>query len=249
MNPSRRRRRKHSRRRHRRVHRRGHRRRYRRGYRRNPGGVLLDMLKRVVPVAAGFVIARAVVNKIGPMLPGVSSLGTLQGPVMSIAALLGVNFATKKIGALAKHKEGLLMGASFQALASLWSAFAPASVQAMLGVGDYVQMGDYIAVGGAPPLRENFTLSDYIAVGGDGVEEELGLEEELGVEEELGDARLGGLPGPTSGGLLKQIPTQAFMQPVPARSFTKQIPAAGSSYDNAAELYGGIFAGKFGGGG
>jgi hypothetical protein len=45
------------------------------------------------------------------------------------------------------------------------------------------------------------------------------------------------------------VPSQAFIAPIPARSFTKQIPAVTHAYDNSADLYAGIFGGKFGGGG
>lgn len=197
-------------------------------------------------MALGFAASRLIVNKVGPMLP-VSSLGSLQGPVMSIAALIVTHIATKKIAPLAAHRDELMIGSALSAIGSVVTAFVP-SLGAMVGLSDYVQMGDYIAVGGAPPLNERITLSDYVAVGGDGVQEELGLEEELGVEEELGNVLLGGLPGPTSGGLMKQVPSQAFIAPVPARSFTKQIPAAGAQYDASADIYSGIFSGRFGGG-
>jgi hypothetical protein len=237
---------------HRRSHRRSRRRSYRR-YRRNPGiGDLFAELKKAIPVAASFLANRMVVNKFGPMLPVVSSLGTLQGPVLSLGSLLLTNFITKKVGALSRHREAAMLGSGFQLLASVWNAFAPASVQT--AIGEYVNMGDYVAVGGAPPLNERITMSDYIAVG-DGVSEELGMgvEEELGmgVEEELGNVLMGGLPGPVSGsmGMLKPVPTQQFISPIPARSFTKQIPGVTHAYDNASDLYAGIFGGKFGGGG
>jgi hypothetical protein len=201
-------------------------------------------------VAISFLANRMVVNKFGPMLPVVSSLGTLQGPVLSIASLFLTNIVTKKVAFLSRHREAAMMGAGFQALASLWNAFAPASIQT--AIGEYVNMGDYVAVGGAPPLNERFTLSDYVAVGGDGVEEELGMgvSEELGVDEELGNVLMGGLPGPVSGsqGMLKPVPTQQFISAIPARSFTKQIPQVTNAYDNASDLYAGIFGGKFGGG-
>jgi hypothetical protein len=256
MNPGRRRRRRRRshvahytrRRRSRRSHRRRSYRRYgRRHYRRNPGGFIVDFAKQAIPVALGFLASRIIVGTVGPMLP-VSSLGSLQNPVMSLAALVATHFATKKVGALAKHRSELMIGSTLNLLGSAFSAFAPASVKSLVGMSDYVQMGDYVAVGGAPPLHERFTLSDYVAVGSDGVQEELGLEEELGVEEELGNVLLGGMPGPVSGGgLMKQVPSQAFIQPVPARSFTKQIPAAGTTYDAASDVYSGIFGGRFGG--
>lgn len=205
----------------------------------------------MIPLALSFLGNRMAVNKIGPMLPVVSSLGTLQGPVLSLGSMLLTEFLTKKVGALSKYREEAVMGARFQFLASLWTAFAPASIQS--AVGDYVNMGDYVAVGGAPPLNDRITMSDYIAVGSDGVEQDLGMgaEEELGVDEELGNVLLGGMPGPVSGsqGMLKPVPSQQFISPIPARSFTKPIPGVTNAYDNPADLYAGIFGGKFGGGG
>ena len=256
-NPSRRRKRRKSSRRGRRSHRRVHRRgrgrrasyrRYRRGSsRRNPGGMLMDLAKKAGWALGGFYGTRFLVSRVAPMIPGVSSLGTLAGPALAVAAVLGVNYGTKKVAVLARHRNELLLGSALSALDSLFQAFAPASVKSLIGMSDYIAVGgmsDYIALSGAPPINDSMTLSDYIAVGSDGVEEELGLEEELGVEEELGNDLLGGMPGGAS--LMKRVPSQSFLSPIPARSFTKQIPAAGGSYDNPAQIYAGIFNGGFG---
>jgi len=223
--------------------------------RRNPGlGDITAMLKHAavgaLPVLGGFAAVNLVNSRLLPMVPGLSSLGTLQGPVSSVLSLiathLAVGFGAKHSAMVARNRTSLMVGAGAQTVLSVFKALVP-SVTSMLGLGDYIQMGDYVAVG-ATPLRENFTLSDYVAVGSDGVSEELGLEEELGVEEELGafaaDGYLGGMPGGPR--LMKQVPRQNFLQPVPARSFTKQIPAAGTAYDNASDVYTGIFRGSFG---
>lgn len=246
--PRRRRRRARARRRsggRRRARRGGYRRYAKRHYRRNPGNMFVDLLKRAIPVVASFYGTRAIVARVAPMLPGVSSLGSFAGPVVGGLAVLGANFATRKVSFLAKHRQEIMLGVGFSLVDSLFQAFAPASVKAMIGMSDYVQMGDYIAVG-ATPIDDNMTLSDYIAVGGDGVQEELGLEEELGsVQEELGTVDIGGVMG---GGrsLLAPVPAQSFLKPIPDRSFTKVIPPAGTNYDNAGQLYGGIFGGRFG---
>jgi len=208
--------------------------------------MFIGVIKRALPAALSFIGSNMVINRVGPMLPGVSMLGSFQAPVLAAGTVWLASIGTKKVAFMAKHREEILLGAGLSLVATLFKAFAPASIQSMLGMGDYVQMGDYVAVGAAPPLTEDITLSDYVAVGGDGLEEELGLTEELGVEEALGDPRLGGLPGPVSGGLLKPVPTQMFMQPVPARSFTKPVPPAGTSYDNPNQLFAGIFGGGFG---
>lgn len=197
-------------------------------------------------IGTGFLI-----NKIGPMIPGASSLGSLREPVLAIGAVFAIKFAAKHVGFIAKHKEGAMIGAGLVALRGLINLVAPASVKAMLGMGDYydqamgeyVGMGDYLSVG-ADPIDDDIAMADYIAVGSDGVEEELGLgvDEELGVEEELGNDLLGGV---SSSALMKQVPTRQFLEPVPARSFTKQIGQASAAFDNPGSLYQGVFRGGF----
>lgn len=227
---------------------------YHRRYRRNPGlndlkTMLVSLAKDGGVAALGMGVTNLINTKVVSMLP-LSMLGTLQGPVGSLLSLIGTHFlvgvGAKHSALVARHRSAAMIGAGASTVVSLLKAFAP-SISSTFGLGDYVQMGDYVAVG-ATPLRENFTLSDYVAVGSDGVSEELGLEEELGVEEELGayasDGYLGGMPGGPR--LMKQVPTQQFLAPVPARSFTKQIPAAGTAYDTASDVYTGIFAGQFG---
>lgn len=203
----------------------------------------MDFAKKALPVLAGFYGTRLILNTVGPMIPGVAALGTLQAPALAVGGVVGMHFATQKVGALAKHRNELMIGSMFNALDTVIRAFAPANIKTMIGMSDYVAVGDYFAVG-AIPLNDQMTMSDYVAVGSDGVEQELGLEEELGVEEELGsDALLGGV---TQGSLLQTVPSQRYLAPVPARSFSRSIPAAGSGYDNPNQLYGGIFNGGFG---
>lgn len=201
----------------------------------------MGIAKEALPVLLGLYGSRIVVSQFGPMIPGVSNLGALQGPVLAVGTLVGLSFLTGKVSALAKHRNAILLGSALNALDSLISAFAPASLKGMIGTGEYVGVGEYIGVG-ATPIDDDLALSDYIAVGSDGVEEELGLEEELGVEEELGNDMLGGV---TQGSMLKQVPGRQFLAPVPTRSFTRQIPAATSAYDNPGSMYQGIFRGGF----
>lgn len=200
--------------------------------------MILDLAKKAVPVLAAVYGTRLIAAKIGPMIPGVSSLGAVAQPLLGVGTMVLIAKVAKHSSFVSKHKNELQLGAAFQVIDSLFQAFAPASLKGMVGMNDYVQMGDYLAVGGVP-INDSITLSDYLAVGGDGVSEELGLEEELGVEEELGNDLLGGM---SSSALMKRVPTQAFMTPVPARSFTKQVPSAGSQFDNPNQLYTGIFS-------
>lgn len=213
--------------------------------------MLIDLAKRAAPVLIGLYGARVLVSKLGPRIPGVSRLGTFQGPALAIGAVLAVNLLTRKVGKLAKYRSELLLGTGLNALDSLIQTFAPASVKGMIGagdvyqaLGDYVQtvgpMGDYMYAGSGAPIDDELAMGDYVAVGA--VEEELGMvEEELGaVEEELGSVP-GGL---SQSALLKTVPQQAFLAPVPDRSFVKAIPDATSSFDNPASLYRGIFASR-----
>lgn len=206
--------------------------------------MLIDMAKQAAPVLVGLYVSRMLASKIAPMLP--ASLASYGGPLVAIGLVFGVNIATKKVGALAKYRTPLMLGTALAALDSVIKTFAPASVKQMIGVGDYVQMGDYLSVG-AMPIDDNIAMSDYIAVGSDGVEQELGMggvEQELGmgVEEELGNDLLGGV---SQSSMLAMVPSKQFLSPVPARSFTEQIPAAGAGYDNAGKLYQGVFRGGF----
>lgn len=243
--------------------RRGH----RRSYRRNPFGggfigSLTSLAKKAIPVLAGFYAARIITSKIGPMLP-LTMLGTFQGPVTAVLTVVGANVLTSKVGFLARHKEPIMIGVGLSALDQIFRALAPASVQSMLGLGDdiygrglgeYVGTGEYVATGTA--LDDNMALSNYVQVGGDGVEEALGLEEELGIDEALGvDEALGdtagGLAGPLAGPFgghqfAKGVPSQAFQQTIPQRSFTRGVPGVSGQFDNPGQLYVGTFGGGFG---
>lgn len=251
-NPSRRRRRK-SRRRARRYY-------HRRHYRRNPGfgGIgtfLMDAAKKAVPVLASLIGIRAVLKTIGPRIP--LNLGTFQGPAMSAAALVGANYACKKVGFLAKHREAIMLGAGINLVEQLISAFAPDSVKSMIGMSglsDYVAVSDYLMAGSGQPIDDSIALADYVQVG---INEELGLDQELGIDQELGglgsDAPAhpygqGMLGGMAASAMKAPIGAQAFLAPVPNRSFVQQVPGTGgSAYDDPDILYTGIFGGGFGG--
>ncbi len=250
MNPTRRRRRK-SRRRGRRRARRAARRYGKRHYRKNPGGMLIDLAKRAAPVLIGLYGARLLVTRVGPKIPGVSKLGSLQSPLLAVGAILAVNFATKKIGKLAKYRTELLLGTGLNALDALISAFAPASVKAMIGVGDVYDraLGEYLHAGAGPyaedPSRamgEYVQMGEYVSMGA--VDEELGaVDEELGaVDEELGDEGSYG-EGVSQSAMLKPVPRVQMLEPVPTRSYLMPIPPATQAYDNPKSLYQGIFAG------
>jgi hypothetical protein len=245
-NPGRRRRRKSTRRRSRRVHR-----RYgRRHYRKNPGGMLIDLAKRAAPVLLGLYGARLLVSKLGPRVPMVNRLGALQNPALAVGAVLAVNFITKKVARLAKYRSELLLGTGLNMVDAIISAFAPASVKAAIGVGDVYDraLGEYIHAGAGQPaedpaMGEYVQMGEYVAVGG--VEEELGaVEEELGmggVEEELGDQGSYG-EGVERGAMLRPVQSQAMLEPVPTRSYTRNVPAATQAYDDMRDFYQGIFA-------
>ena len=88
--------------------------RVRANYRRNPGGMLIDLAKQAVPVLIGLYGTRFLVSQIGPMLP-LTSLGTFASPALAVGSVLLMNIATKKVGALAKHRDALMLGAGLAA--------------------------------------------------------------------------------------------------------------------------------------
>jgi hypothetical protein len=218
-----------------------------RSNRSNPGlGGMMDVLKKAVPVAASLYLTRFIINKVSPMIPGVDKLGAFSKPAVSAGMVVAAHFGTRK-GPLVKWRDQILLGTSLNLVDSLMSAFAPADVRGMFGLGagglydnglsEYVETGDYLQVG-AQPIDDDIALSDYVTVSG--AEEELGmLEQELGVEEDLGDDRLGGV---SRGSMLRAVPSMSFEAPVPTRSFTRQVQRAGGGYDNPNVLYTGIFA-------
>jgi len=223
----------------------------------NPGGLvggIVDTVKSAIPVVIALYGARALSFKVAAKVPGLNKIpAQWQGTAMA-ALVMGVgHFVTSSKwtpAMIKKHAGGVMIGTGINLFDNLLSAIAPANVKSMFGLsgmydkalGDYVTMGDYMAVG-ATPIDDDITLSDYVETG---LTEELGLSEELGVEEELGGALdreyLGGV---SQSSMLKQVPQQSLLQPVPQRSFTKEVPRAGSGYDNNNVLYGGIFGGGF----
>jgi hypothetical protein len=205
-------------------------------------GELMSLVRAAVPVAASYYVTRIIVAKVGPMIPGADKLGSFGKPVVALAACAGAHYGTKK-GPLAKWRGPIMLGTGLNFIDSLIAAFAPADVKSMFGMGDsglydralseYVTTGEYVGT-------DEEALSDYVTV--DGVTEELGaVQEELGVEEDLGDPRLGGV----GTGMLKALPAMRSTMTVPARSFSREIPAADEAYDNSAVLYAGIFKGGF----
>jgi len=223
-------------------------RRYR--MRSNPGGVFMDTLVQAAPIALSLYGARAVSYTLAARVPGFNRLPSQwQGTAMAAALGVAGHFLTKKVAKLAKYRSSVMIGLDLNLLDNVLSAIAPASVKAKIGLGDVYAdgLGDYVEVNGAPPIDDNITMGDYVEVGDYlevGAEEELGqVEEELGLEEELGaDAYLG---GQRQGNLLAPIKQMPALEAVPARSFTKAIPAASPASDNPRNRYGGVFAGAY----
>lgn len=219
----------------------------------NPGmDTVKAFLGQVLPVAVSLYGARALSYKLAGRIPGVNRLPSqYQGTAVAGVVVAIAHVATKRVAPLKKWRWGIMLGTGLNLVDNVLSAFAPASVKAMFGLGDiydnglseYVGVGEYMSVG-ATPIDDDLTLSDYVQI--DGIEEELGVEEDLGLEEELGDslsrAYLGGV---SRDSLLKQIPSRNMLAPVPARSFTKEVRHAGPGYDEGDVLYTGIFGGGF----
>lgn len=176
---------------------------------------------------------------------------------------------------LKKQREGIMVGLGINLVDKLLVAFAPADVSGMFGLSgdediygpalaDYVSVDDYVQIGNVPPIQDDITLADYVQIGqyeGEGLEEDLGaieqdlgmLEQDLGVEMDLGndaprgadfaDRRLGGV---TRSSMAAPIGRKRYLAPVPARSFTKQVPHFNDAFDASGRVYAGIFNGGFG---
>ena len=231
-----------------------------------------DILKMTLPIAASLYGARALSFKVAGKIPGFNKIPEqFQGTAMAGLLFLGSHFATKKVKPLQKFRGGIMIGTGLNLIDNVISAFAPANVKTMFGLSDndiygnglsdYVEVGDYVEIGDVPPIDDDITLSDYVEVGQ--IEEELGMIEEelgLGVEEELGNlyapTGMGALPSdawqrPRLGGvspnaMMRPIGRKRMEAAIPARSFTKKIPAASAQYDSPGGLYGGVFSGGFG---
>jgi hypothetical protein len=215
----------------------------------NPKGVV-DALKSAIPFAASLYGSRFVTNKVGPMLPGVDALGTAAKPAVAGLVMLGAHFATKKVKVLKKHRGAIMVGAGINVLDCLLGAFAPESVKSMFGIAGevpvapeveptegYFTTSDYYAVGDAPPLDDQLALQDYVSVGDD--EQELGLEQDLGAAD-FADRRLGGVH---RGQMLRPVKSASMLAPVPARSWTREVPEVGRGFDSHRSLYTGVFSG------
>jgi hypothetical protein len=219
---------------------------------------LIALAKRALPVLGGFYGTKLIASKVGSMLP--ASLGTAATPVSAAITVAGLNFATNRFAPLRKYRSEIMLGSMLGFLDAAFSAFAPASLKTMIGVGDvydralseYVGTGEYVGVGEF--LDDDIAMNNYIAVGAQeelGVDEALGLEQELGVDEALGASwDYGGLPGGIGGSpspaMNAAIAPRAFAQQVPQRSFAKPVATVSGEFDNPSQLYVGSFSGGFG---
>jgi hypothetical protein len=215
----------------------------------------MNTIKSAIPFAASIYVSRFVTNQVGRYLPVGGSFGK---PLAAGVTMLAAHYGTKKIKFLQKHRMPIMVGTGINLIDAVLGAFAPESVKSMFGIAaaapavaetaeaaeGYFTTDDYFAVGDAPPLDDQLALQDYFAVGA--LESELGAEEELGMlEQDLGahdfaNRRLGGVH---RGQMLRTVPSASMVAPVPARSWTREVPEVGSGFDNPRSLYTGVFGG------
>lgn len=203
-------------------------------------------MKVAIPIAMSMYGTKVVSRKLVPMIPGVSYLGKHAAPIGAGLMLIGASFVTKKVTVLRKHRQNILVGVGLNLLDVVLSAYVPDEIKAGLGfgvkakpgkasaseqsaMGEYVQMGEYIDVSGYES-----EMGEYI---------DIGAEEELGVYEELGEENIGTGIGTQNAAMLRAVPSQAMVAPIPTRSFVKQVSGVGAGYDSMANLYTGSFAG------
>ncbi len=204
----------------------------------------MGLLKQVAPIAASLYGARLLSGKIGDKIPGLDAIPEqFRGAALAGLLAVGGHFATTKVGALRKWREGIMIGLGINLVDKVLKAISP-DAAAMFGV------SEYIAVGAAPPIDDNLTLSEYVAVGEYeqdlGAEQDLGFEQEMGLEQDLGDFTDRNLGGLSRSAMVAPVQSMKFLAPVPARSFTSAVPGVGPGFDEHGKLYTGIFAGGWG---
>ena len=194
---------------------------------------------------AAMIGGKLLVKQVAARIPGVDKLGNFQGTVMSVGMLFLGGFATKKVKALGKYQDQIMLGLGLNLLTEVIGAFAPASVKAMIGMGDlysamgeYVTTGEFLTTGEYAPIDDDIALSDYITTGA--IESELGIESDLGMV----DAHtVGG--GVSANAMLKPVRHQSFIKNVPGRSFTKEVPSWNDDTNSPDAIYTGIFRGGY----
>ena len=194
----------------------------------SPGRIIAlveGALKAAMPVVAGYVPTKFVINQFGAKSPMLDRLGRHQGPALALLGVVGAHFATRK-GPLAKYGNGILVGAGFNLVTTLISEYAPASIKGMIGLGDSGVYDEALA-------NYNYGVADYIETG-DYVE--TGDYIEVGAEQELA-----GMQELAGGGMMAPIPHQRMLAPIPSRPSVAQVPDW--SVDWATE---GLYKGNFG---
>lgn len=137
----------------------------------NPGQ-MMDAMKNVLPIAATFYGSRFLASRIQGFAPISTQLaklpmgGKLSGPLASGAVLAAVHFGTQK-GALKKQRSGMMLGAAFAVVDSLFSSFAPSNVKGLFGGGEapvagYFPQGEYVSQGDYVPQGEYVSQGDYV---------------------------------------------------------------------------------------
>ena len=138
----------------------------------NPVRGLIDALKMALPVAAGYVGARLAAANFA-RIPGVSSLPAVvlnhSGPIAALLAVVGANYLTNKVGALRKHRTGIMSGVALNAVMTLVGAYAPDSIKGYIGAGDYAYndaMSNYYAAQADYVTSDDYIeSSDYVETG------------------------------------------------------------------------------------
>jgi len=231
----------------------------------NGNGIMAIVMKHALPIAGSLYVSRLVSGKLSGRIPGFDRVPEqFRQPVLAGGLVVVGHIATTKVRPLKKHRVGIMTGLVINAIDKVLGAFAPANVKSMFGISNYGEdiygpaLSDYVAVNGAPPIQDDITLADYVAVDdyvsigeydGEGLETELGMmqdlgmHQDLGVEMDLGDFANRRLGGVTRSAMAAPIGEKRYLAPVPARSFTKEVPRFSAGFDDSNKLYTGIFSG------
>lgn len=165
----------------------------------NPKGTMkavVAAVKQVLPVAVTFFGTKIGVDKVAEFLKNNATIGPKLvqydkhvKPVLAVAMIGAAHIASVKVGALRKHRTGIMIGASMNAIFAALKAYVdPAgTIGKYLSVGDADGVYDQALAGGMGEyvLEEQNGVGDYVETS-DYVE--IGSDDDLGAYEEIGSA-------------------------------------------------------------
>lgn len=140
------------------------------------GGVI-SLVKAAAPIGVGYFLSKmgaANLHKV-PVVGGlVAKAGRFAGPAGALAVVLGMSFVTKKVNALGKYKQSLMIGAGLALLEQIIGATplggylgAPSVAAALPGsTSDYIETAAYEEQAAYEEAADYIQTDDYVETAG-----------------------------------------------------------------------------------